>query len=581
MSAALRISGATLSGALLALCFVPFDQSWLVWGWLWLLLPLLWTVKSKRSRLRGFGLAYLAGFAFWAINLKWLGTVTWPGVFVFAGYLAIYFGAFGAFAARSANPWRETLPEAKSIPDRFRQAGRSLGYAALLGGFWCGLEWIRGWMLSGFGWNGLGVTFAKNLILAQNAEYVGVIGLSFLPVFFSAVVVQTARRFYQQSMKGGVKLLHWDFATALLVVMSAFTLGTIRLTSVTNQPKLEARALLVQQDIPQVAGQISWTPSEIVDGFVDLTEKGLAKVEEEAAERLQEADNDVPIPLRYPDLVVWPEACLPYWFEIIDGVPVGGPQMDSIVEYIGGLGNFTFVVGINEVVGADPIAEDSVSYNSMLVRSPEGKRESYQKHHLVYFGETLPDVQLLHDIYEKTAGVPFGGIDRGTNFEPIPMKLRGEDVEIIPSICFEDTVPRLTRKFVRKKPQILVNITNDGWFQESEGAAQHFRNSIFRCIELRRPMLRCANRGVTSIISATGGTIDPYTKQRRRLEDENGSHFHRGSLLASAYLLKDGRVTLYAAFGDWFAVTGLIVGLLWGLIGIIRSAQKRRASRAA
>lgn len=584
MRSFLRPLGAAISGGALALCFAPFDQIWLVWGFLWLLLPLLWTVKPQRSRLRGFGLGYLCGFVFWLINLKWIGTVTGLGVFSFAVYLGLYFGIFGAFAAKAGNPWlKKRSPQKYTIKVRFREMGRSLGYAALLGGLWCGLEWIRGWMLTGFGWNGLGVTFAKSLVLAQNAEFVGVIGLSFLPVFVSVVVVQTARRFWEQAMSGGVKLLHWDFATALLVMMLAFTMGTIRLSAIMNAAKIEARFLLVQQDIPQVAGQVLWEPAEIVDGFVELTEKGLEQVETEAAGRLEKTENEEEIvTLRWPDFVVWPEACLPAWFEIQqDGRPVSGPGIESVLDYVGGLKDFTLITGINEVVGSDPLAEDSIVYNSLLARSPGDERQSYKKNHLVYFGEALPDFQFFYDIYEQTAGVPFrGGLTPGGSFVPLTVKVGEQEVELIPSICFEDTVPRLTRKFVRSSPQMIVNLTNDGWFHESEGGLQHFRNALFRTIELRRPMIRCANRGVTGIISVTGSTIDPYTREDRRLVDENGSHFHRGGLLASAYLLESGEVTLYANFGDWFAVTGLVIALCWGLIRLIRDLISRKSRSA-
>jgi apolipoprotein N-acyltransferase len=584
MRAFLRALGAAASGGALALCFAPFDQIWLVWGFLWLLLPLLWTVKPQRSRLRGFAVGYLCGFVFWLINLKWIGTVTWLGVFTFASYLGIYFGIFGAFAAKAGNPWLKKNDILKyTIKVRFLEMGRSLGYAALLGGLWCGLEWIRGWMLTGFGWNGLGVTFAKSLVLAQNAEFVGVIGLSFLPVFVSVVVVQTARRFWAQAMSGGVKLLHWDFATALLVMMLAFTMGTFRLSTIVNAPKIEARVLLVQQDIPQIAGQVSWEPEEIVDGFVELTERGLAQVEIDASSALERTKSEEEVvTLRWPDLVIWPEACLPAWFRITeDGRPVSGPAIENVLDYVGGLNDFTLITGVNEIIGDDPMAEDAVVYNSLLSRSASDERQSYKKDHLVYFGEALPDFQFFYDIYERTAGVPFrGGLTPGASFEPLVVRVGEREVGVIPSICFEDTVPRVTRKFVRDSPQVIVNLTNDGWFHESEGGLQHFRNAIFRSIELRRPMVRCANRGVTGVISATGSTVDPYTRENRQLVDENGSHFHRGFLLASAYLLEDGRGTIYAVFGDWFAVTGLILAMVWGIFRLIRERSRKSRDTA-
>ena len=85
------------------------------------------------------------------------------------------------------------------------------------------------------------------------------------------------------------------------------------------------------------------------------------------------------------------------------------------------------------------------------------------------------------------------------------------DIQLIPSVCFEDTVGRLTRKFVRTEPQLIINVTNDGWFKDSEAARQHMANAKFRAIELRRPMVRSANTGVSGIISTTGSLVDPTT----------------------------------------------------------------------
>ncbi|HCN80210.1 MAG TPA: apolipoprotein N-acyltransferase [Verrucomicrobiales bacterium] len=573
----LKILVAVLSGIVLAFSFAPFDEAWVVWGWMWLLLPLLWTVSGKRRSLKGFGLAWLAGMGFWVINLKWLGTVTWPGALALSAYLSAYFGFFGAFAAGSVNPWRVKYERVKTIRDRAKQSLRSLGSAALLAGFWCGLEWVRGWLMTGFGWNGLGVTFAKNLILAQNAEYVGVIGLSFLPVFLSAVAVQTARRFYQQFRANEVKVLHWDFATALLLIMLSFTWGTIRLSSVTNEPKIEGRVLMVQQDIPQFADKILWEPSKIVEGFEELTADGIEEVFRESAEAAQETESEEEIvEIRMPDLVIWPEACLPaYLHEQENGSMVGGPKVESVFEYIHSLGDFTFVLGMSEVRGETAVDPEVDVYNSLIMDDGNGGRQSYQKNHLVILGEFIPDLPFLHDLYLQTTGVEFGkGLSRGTTFEPLEVDIGGQPVGVIPSVCFEDTVPRLTRKFVRHGPQVLVNVTNDGWFQESEGSLQHFRNALFRSIELRRPTVRCANRGVTGVVTLAGSLVDPYSKKMRHLVNESGSYFHRGYLLATVYIPSEGEITLYAAFGDWFAVSGLIAGFLWVVASFFSKKSK-------
>ena len=109
--------------------------------------------------------------------------------------------------------------------------------------------------------------------------------------------------------------------------------------------------------------------------------------------------------------------------------------------------------------------------------NPEDELQTYRKHHLVIFGETIPfvdSIPLLKKIYEQQAGVEYGGsFTPGESFEPLPISTAaGTVIGAIPTICFEDTVARLPRKFVRPGPQVIVNVTNDGWFKESAAAAQ-------------------------------------------------------------------------------------------------------------
>ena len=132
----------------------------------------------------------------------------------------------------------------------------------------------------------------------------------------------------------------------------------------------------------------------------------------------------------------------------------------------------------------------------------------------------------------------------------------------IPTVCFEDSVPRVVRRFVRDGPQVIINTTNDGWFKESAAADQHFANARFRAIELRRPMLRCANTGVSAAIDSTGSTAHPDTGKTQILRDAKGSHFTRGSLLAELDVPLHPSTTLYAVIGDYGVMVLALAGLL-------------------
>ncbi|MGB1129414.1 MAG: nitrilase-related carbon-nitrogen hydrolase, partial [Haloferula sp.] len=164
------------------------------------------------------------------------------------------------------------------------------------------------------------------------------------------------------------------------------------------------------------------------------------------------------------------------------------------------------------------------------------------------------------------SGASYGGaFSKGQSFEPLQVDAAGENVGLIPSVCFEDTVPRLMRRFVRGGPQWIVNVTNDGWFRESPAAAQHFANAKFRAIELRRPMVRCANNGVTAAINAVGSTAHPETGEAQELRDEDGGHFTRGWILAEVDIPRQPSLSLYMLIGDaGVAILGSL-GLLGGV----------------
>ncbi|MDB6080637.1 MAG: lnt: apolipoprotein n-acyltransferase [Akkermansiaceae bacterium] len=122
------------------------------------------------------------------------------------------------------------------------------------------------------------------------------------------------------------------------------------------------------------------------------------------------------------------------------------------------------------------------------------------------------------------------------------------------------------RKFARDAPQVIVNVTNDGWFKESIGAEQHFANARFRAIELRRPLIRCANSGVTAAVDTLGLTRNPDTGKPQELRDEDGKTFFRGHLFADIDIPKHPQWTLYSAIGDWGVIGAAVVSWLWAML---------------
>ena len=141
-------------------------------------------------------------------------------------YLGLFWGVFGAFAATIGNPWQGAGNRELTGPSARAVCGVAFCHAAV----WAGLEWLRGWLFTGFGWNGLGVAFHETPAMAQAADLLGVAGLSMVPVFFQAVLVQAGRRM-MASARDGRRRTRLDFAVAAAVVGLLAGYGMLRIAT--------------------------------------------------------------------------------------------------------------------------------------------------------------------------------------------------------------------------------------------------------------------------------------------------------------------------------------------------------------
>ncbi len=555
----MRIATAVMSGLLVAGLFPPFHFAALVWVALLPLLWALWSVKARRAGWKGFGIGYLAGAVSCLIQFNWLTTVSSLGAVLLPLYLACYWGLFGAFAATIGRPARNA------------GVGGSLRVAFCHGAVWAGLEWLRGWLLTGFSWNGLGVAFHEMPVMAQGADLLGVTGLSLLLVAFQAVVAQAAPAILQGTFK-----LRGDLGIAAALVISLYGYGKARIGHEAKAESVRLKTLLVQINIPQDAAHVLWTDLQVHQAYEDETLKAL--------DELKSADGK--LSASWPDWVMWPECALTGRILRTEGGAWGTWQINQdTIGQVREAGPFSLIYGVNELeaemAGQDLVQkENGRAYNSIAVMSPSDELQTYRKRHLVIFGETIPFVDsmpFLKSIYEQQSGTKYGGsFTAGDSLEPLPIQAGGTMIGAIPTVCFEDSVARLTRKFVRPGPQVIINVTNDGWFKESPAAAQHFANARFRAIELRRPMLRCANSGVSAAIDSTGSTAHPDTGVPQVLVDAKGSHFTRGSLLAELKIPLRPSFSLFAVIGDW----GILVSAATGLILAVMTRKSKQVAEA-
>ncbi len=212
--------------------------------------------------------------------------------------------------------------------------------------------------------------------------------------------------------------------------------------------------------------------------------------------------------------------------------------------------SYRFVMDFSASTKADLLLgtidfEDEHEYNAAALISNSGQRvQIYRKIHLVPFGEYIP---LRHSfpLFAAVANrwIP-GDFDMGNDYTVF--HLTNDEVRVAPLICFEDTIGELTRRFVLQGANLLVNVTNDGWFLHSAGSQQHLANAIFRCVETRCPMVRAANTGETCFVNEFG-------RVTQVLRDDTASTFTEGVLSGEVNVPQDRQLTFYARHGELFA----------------------------
>ncbi len=530
------LGGAT--GVLLALALPPWNLAWTPWvAFLPLLLALWqrpspdpspslsrerrgWLSRVKRALLcptRWPLAGWSCGILFFLVSLHWITTVTVAGWLALALYLAIYPAAWASYVQISS-PWRTEGDRA------FLYSRANLLAAAKVATAWVALEYLRGILFTGFGWNSVGVMLHGNLPLVQIAEWTGVGGLSFMVVVCNVILLATLWRFVLEIRRGKIRA-HFDFTLTLLGVVGVFLFGVDQLKKPSTGVDLKVAA--IQTNIPLTMRRDQDAIPELLRIHEELTD--LAAATE-------------------PDLIIWPEAAIP------GGILIHWDTR-AFVEHCASLGNFALMHGTLD-------AEGEREYNAVaLLPRDRSPWQIHHKIHLVPFGEYIP-FRKSFPLFAWIAGdlVP-GDFFAGTSRTLLDLKEPA--VLIGPLICFEDTLDDLVRRFARDGARLLVNVTNDAWFLESAGSHQHFVNARLRAVENRLPIVRAANTGVTAV-------IDPWGREKR-LQKEDGSTFLRGYLTETIQVPVDREEsTFFTQHGPLFSQGALAIFLLSCVIRSIR-----------
>lgn len=148
------------------------------------------------------------------------------------------------------------------------------------------------------------------------------------------------------------------------------------------------------------------------------------------------------------------------------------------------------------------------TYNSILLLNPDNTFQIYHKNRLTPFGEQIPYGEIFgfaKSFLEWNVGISSWA--KGKEQNVLEMKTFSNECKIAPIVCIESVYPDYCRSFVQKDAQLMVIITNDGWYDHTFGPLQHYLIATVRAIENRRFVARCANTGISGVISPTGRTL--------------------------------------------------------------------------
>ncbi len=543
-----RYLAAAVAGAISILAMAPF----FAWPVLFATLPVLvWLIegareesgcgraaidrraKTRRTLMQAAAAGWSFAFAFHVLGLYWLReafmvtggglALLWPlGVIGVPAYLALFHAVAAAAAAVVPGP----------------VVRRVLVLALAL----AATEWLRGHLLTGLPWNVLGTALTYPLAMMQSVSVLGIYGLTLVavPVLALPAVMMAEGMGWRRLSAGQAAGL-----VGLLPIVLLALAGTARL-SVPPPPVVDGvRLRLVQPSIPQ---REKWQSERQVDflrrhlALTKATRGGVATDSNRIVHVRAAMDPQAPKDAvadhdgKQFTHVIWPEAAMPFLplqhpnvlAEIGRALPDGTQLLAGILRMERGPGDTTRV------------------FNSLSVFNDAGQPvETYDKTHLVPFGEYLPFHRLLESIGLKALTRQRGGFTTGRTPRPI-VRVSGLPAAGV-LICYEAIFPAVAVQ-TAERPGVLINVTNDGWFGNSTGPRQHAHQARLRAVEEGLPLIRVANNGIS-------GVFDAYGRELARLElDVTG--------VIDAHLPGAIAAPVYARWGDtpflilWLAIAG-------------------------
>ncbi len=532
---------------------VQYHLYWIADTVFWLGLAAVFLAAARLWASRPYRSLWLAGMFFWMAALHWLRLPYWGDGF---GWLAlgIYFGCY--------------LPVFVGL-SRVGVHLLRLPVVLVAPAVYTGMELAQAYLLSGMTMGCLEHTQYRWTKLIQISDITGCYGVTFLVMFVAACLARALPC-------DGRRWAWWPLASAAGLMTAALVYGEFRTAHVESDPGLKMALIQGSIDIQL----------DCRDDIREITASHYRRLTARALEEFPQVD-----------LIVWPETVFSCAVEFRNGIehlPWMTSDKDARVpdDFPDPPSQFRkWLVDINEktenamtatarefgrpmILGVERQnfgAAGREVFNTAVLVTPDGtwrkpgriEQSYYDKMHLVPFGEYTPFVKSMPWLQSLT---PLG---IGTSPGKQPRAFMFKDIFcLVPNICYETVLPQVIRNQLvtlreqGHEPQILINVTNDGWFWGSSELEQHLACGVFRTVECRRPMVIAANTGISASIDADG-----------RIQGDEGPRRAEKVILADVRL--DHRESWYLRHGDWFAGACLAATLLLACAGVVTARHPR------
>ena len=503
------VLGLALAGAAAMFLVQPPADGWML-AWL---APLPWLMIVQADRLSAahpWRSLWVGGFCHWLATIHWLRLphpATSIGWVALSAYLACYLPLFVVIARRMVHGWRWPLVAAAPVA-------------------WMACEQLRCSVLGGFTFAGLGHTQWRWTTLIQLADCLGAVGVGGVVMAVAAGLTAIVAAVVSRERIRAAVLSSLAAAAVLSLTLGY---GRWRLQGEPRPDGPSLDVLLVQGAIDTELKHDPEAAGDVARHYDELTTAALAA---DASSGVGSAAGTPETPR--PDLIVWPETMWRWGLLEIDpdevlpesvveqtlaGRGAAGSAADRQAacrrvleqERLALLAAFArrygthWLVGLDRQVVTPHAASGARNFNCGLFLDPEGVALAcYSKQHPVMFGEYIPLADRFPWLYRLTP-LP-AGLTAGT--EPVAVTIAGTRAAV--NICYETALPEAVRSMVLDltrrggRPDVIVNLTNDGWFWGSSELDMHLTAAIFRAVEVRTPLVIAANTGFSAWIDGSG-----------------------------------------------------------------------------